>query len=395
MNWRTLVLALGACAVLSGAPAAAQDSPSPANQAVADAEEAAALLRAAMGQLAAAVSADDQVVALTEVIRGYEMGLAALRDGLRQASARETELRARFEAQRGQLSRVLGAMTAMQQSPESTMLLHPAGALANARSGMILSAVTPGLRAEAEALQADLDEIATVRELQSNAAGMLGSGLASVQEARRLLASAVTDRSSMPLRYDEDPEELQALRNAAQSLEDFATGIARMEKDVGAPMEDFEGARGSLPLPVIGTVLRPYDEPDAAGVQRPGWVLATAPAALVQTPWPATIRYRGPFLDYGNVMIIEPARGYLMILAGLSQVFGEVGDVLKAGDPLGLMGGAEAPAQEFGSQFVADAARGGQAGRSETLYLELRQGNETLDPADWFVLNPFVEPQQD
>ena len=384
-----------ACAMALMSPAHAQDGITPANQAVRDAEGAAAMLRASIGELADAVTADDQVVALTEVIRGYEMGLAALRDGLRQASAREAELRARFDAQRDQLGQVLGAMTALQQSPESTMLLHPAGALANARSAMLLSGVTPGLRAEAEALQGDLDEIATVRELQANAAGMLGSGLASVQEARRLLSSAVTDRSSMPVRFAEDPEELSALREAAQTLDDFATGIAKMEKDVGAPMEDFESAQGSLRLPVVGSVVRPYDEPDAAGVTRPGWVIATAPAALVQTPWPATIRYRGPFLDYGNVMIVEPARGYLMIFAGLSQVFGEVGDVLKAGDPVGLMGGAEAPAQEFGSQFVADAARGDQAGRSESLYLELRQGNETLDPADWFVLNPFVDPQQD
>jgi murein hydrolase activator len=394
MRVRALTLALTVAAALAGG-AAAQPAANPANQAVSDAEEAAGLLRAAIGQLAEAVTADDQVVALTEVIRGYELGLAALRDGLRQASGREAELRTRFEAQRDRLGKVLGAMTALQQSPEATMLLHPGGALANARSGMILSSVTPGLRAEAEALQADLDEIATVRELQANAAGMLGAGLASVQEARRLLSSAVTDRSSMPPRYAEDPQELQVLRDAAQSLEDFATGIARMEKDVGPPMEDFEGARGTLRLPVIGTVLRPYNEPDAAGVRRPGWVIATPPAALVQTPWPATIRYRGPFLDYGNVMIVEPARGYLMIFAGLAQVFGEVGDVLKAGDPVGLMGGTEAPAQEFGAQFVADAARGGDAGRSETLYLELRQGNETLDPAEWFVLNPFVEPQQD
>ncbi|WP_282601880.1 peptidoglycan DD-metalloendopeptidase family protein [Paracoccus sp. PARArs4] len=382
----TLAVALGL-----GSGAMAQT----ASQAVDDAEEAAALLRAAVAELPKAVEADDQVVAMTDVIRAYELGLSALRGGLRQASLREAELRDRFEAQRGQLSRVLGAMTSMQDSPESAMLLHPAGALANARSAMILSDVTPGLRAQAEDLQTDLDEIATVRELQANAAGMLETGLASVQEARRLLVSASGDRSSMPARYGEDPAELSALQEAAATLDEFASGIARMETDIGAPMEDFEGAQGSLRLPAIGTILRTYDEPDAAGVSRPGWVIATAPAALVQTPWPATIRYRGPFLDYGNVMIVEPARGYLLIFAGLSQVFGEVGDVLKAGDPVGLMGGSEAPAQEFGSQFVADAKEGGAAGRSETLYLELRRGNETLDPAEWFVLNPIVEPQQD
>lgn len=390
--FRTLSL----CGLLIATPVMAQDDyDSPANIAVNDAQAAAAQLRSAIGQLSSAVEADDQVTALTQVIRGYEQGLGALREGLRQASARETELRDRFEAQRARLAGVLGAMTALQQSPEATMLLHPAGGLANARSAMILSDVTPGLRAEAEDLQADLEEIATVRALQFAAADMLGSGLASVQEARRLLASAVTDRSTMPVRFAENPQELQELRDAAASLDDFAAGVGKMQSDVGPPVEDFAGAQGSLPLPVVGTVLRPYDEPDAAGVRRPGWVIATAPAALVTTPWPATIRYRGPLLDYGNVMIVEPARGYLLVFAGMSQVFGEVGDVLKVGDPVGLMGGTEAPAQEFGAQFVADAARGADAGRGEALYLELRNGQETLDPADWFVLNPVVAPEQD
>ena len=40
-------------------------------------------------------------------------------------------------------------------------------------------------------------------------------------------------RSSMPVRYSEDPEELQELRAAADRLQAFADGIARMEKDVG------------------------------------------------------------------------------------------------------------------------------------------------------------------
>lgn len=384
-----------ASTALSPVLAQEQGDLSPASQAVLDAQDAAGQLRASIGKLSQAVTVDDQVVALTEVIRGYEQGLAALRDGLRQASAREEELQQRFEAQRARLASVLGAMTALQQSPESTMLLHPAGALSNARSGMILSGVTPGLRAEAEELQTSLEEIATVRELQASAADMLGAGLASVQEARRLLASAVTDRSSQPVRFADAPEELQKLRDAAQSLDDFASGVSKMQADVGPPMSDFEGAQGSLPLPVVGTVMRPYNEPDAAGVRRPGWVIATPPAALVTTPWSASIRYRGPLLDYGNVMIVEPARGYLLVFAGMSQVFGEVGDVLNAGEPVGLMGGSEASAQEFGAQFVADASRGGDAGQSESLYLELRKGQETLDPADWFVLNPVVEPEQD
>lgn len=199
---RRLLLALLCSGMATGAPA---QSATPANQAVIEAEAAATQLRNSVSKLAEAVSADDQVTALTDVIRGYEQGLAALREGLRQASAREAELHGRFEAERARLASVLGAMTALQKSPETTLLLHPAGALANARSGMILADVTPGLQAEAERLQDDLEEISTVRALQSAAAEMLGSGLASVQEARRLLASAVTDRSTVPVRFAEAP----------------------------------------------------------------------------------------------------------------------------------------------------------------------------------------------
>ena len=44
----------------------------------------------------------------------------------------------------------------------------------------------------------------------------------------------------------------------------------------------------------------------------------------------------------------------------------------------------------LGAEFVANAATGTAAGQSETLYVELRRGKETLDPAEWFVMNPIV-----
>ncbi|MFV0382777.1 murein hydrolase activator EnvC family protein [Paracoccus sp. (in: a-proteobacteria)] len=359
-------------------------------EAAREAAAAAEMLREATGQLDEALTKQDQVASLTQMIRAYEKGLSALRDGLRRAGIREQQIRAEFDARRDKLGRVVGVMTAMQRSPETMLLLHPSGPEASARAGMILSSVAPGLQAEAQIMQSRLAEIATVRALQLSAANTLAQGLAQVQEARQLLASAVTDRSSMPVRFGQDPAELTALVNSADTLDAFAEGIVGMEKDIGAPMSDFEGAQGSLPLPVFGTVLRAYGEADAAGVRRPGLVIATGPAALVTTPTAATIRYRGPLLDYGNVMIIEPARGYLLIFAGLAQVFGEVGDVLAPGEPIGLMGGAEPPAQEFGAEFVANAAVGGGAGQTETLYVELRKGKETLDPAEWFVMNPII-----
>ena len=129
-------------------------------------------------------------------------------------------------------------------------------------------------------------------------------------------------------------------------------------------------------------VARVLQAADATGTRRPGLTLATRAHALVLSPWPATIRYRGPLLDYGNVMILEPGGGYLLVLAGMDILYGEVGEVVAAGAPLGLMGGTEAASDDL---FAAVEDDGG-ARETETLYLELRQGATPVDPAEWFAI---------
>jgi septal ring factor EnvC (AmiA/AmiB activator) len=47
----------------------------------------------------------------------------------------------------------------------------------------------------------------------------------------------------------------------------------------------------------------------------------------VTTPWPASVRYAGPLLDYGNVIILEPEADYLLIVAGLATLFVQAGEL--------------------------------------------------------------------
>ena len=80
-----------------------------------DAARAAFQLREATGRLEDALSKDDQVTALTDMIHAYETGLTALRAGLRQAGIREQEIRTEWEARRADLSKIIGVMTAMEK----------------------------------------------------------------------------------------------------------------------------------------------------------------------------------------------------------------------------------------------------------------------------------------
>jgi murein hydrolase activator len=242
---------------------------------------------------------------------------------------------------------------------------------------MILADVTPALQTEALALRAELQELADLRALQLSAGEVLDKGLTTAQAARTELSKAISDRTDLPRRFTEDPEVLKGLLDSADTLDAFAAGLSPdAEADASFLMQ-----KGRLPLPVFGTLLRRPNEADAAGVQRPGLTLATQPRALVTAPWPATIRYRGPLLDYGNVMIVEPGDGYLLVLAGMETLYGEVGEVVGAGAPLGLMGGPE----DATAEFVVQPADGTGGRGTETLYMELRQGAAPVDPIPWFA----------
>lgn len=339
--------------------------------------KASADLQAAVAALEEATEARDRVAALSRTIRAYEAGLAALRGALREAALREATLTRAFDAKRDGIGRLLGVLATMEANPGPLLLLHPEGAVGSARSGMILADVTPALQAEALALKAQLQELADLRALQLSAGEVLEKGLASAQTARTELSKAISDRTDLPTRFTEDPEVLKGLLDSADTLDAFAAGLSPDETSGTS----FAAEKGRLPLPVLGTVLRLPDEADAAGVRRPGVTLATQPRALVTAPWSATIRYRGPLLDYGNVMILEPGDGYLVVLAGMETLYGEVGEVVAADAPLGLMGGP----RKATAEFVAGSPDGSGGRGTETLYMELRQGAAPVDPMEWFA----------
>lgn len=366
-----MIRAVCLCLLLAS-PLKAQESPAFI------AQRASGQLEAAAGALEAAQSASDRVAALTRAVRAYEEGLSALREGLRRAAEQEAILSARLEARRDDVARLLGALSAIERSPAPLLLLHPTGPLGTARSGMIMSEITPALQAEAEALRAEVEEIQVLRVLQEVSKEALKEGLVGVQDARSALSQAVAARTDLPLRFSADPDQMRRLVSTAETLAGFANGLGTLGVAPGAV---FETLRGSLPMPVSGRTLRGFEEADAAGVARPGWLIATLPGALVTTPAAATIRYVGPLLDYGNVIVLEPADNTLLVLAGLGTVYGEVGEVISRGAPLGLMTGAGPDAGEF----AADPGEVSGARRTETLYMELRREGDPVDPGGWFA----------
>ena len=342
--------------------------------------DAAAQLEAASGQLEAATEASDRVAALTQTVQAYEGGLIALRDGLRRAAIREETVRAALAAQSDQISRLLGVLQTMGQAPAPLLLLHPSGPTGTARSGMMLADVTPALQAKADALREQLQEVADLRNLQQSVVTTLQNGLTGAQNARTELSQAISERRNLPKRFVDDAVQTALLIASTDTLTGFASGLSDTFLSGVTPV-NAQSQKGQLPLPVTGRLIRKYNAADAAGIVRPGVIIATRPQALVTTPTAATLLFQGPLLDYGNVIILEPAADVLLVLAGLESVMGIQGDVLPSGTPIGIMGGAVA---NTNAELTGNVAQGRDVA-SQSLYIEVREGQATVDPATWFA----------
>ena len=340
-------------------------------------------LSVAAALLSQAEGAQDQIAALTETVRAYEEGLALLRDGLRRVTIARSSREAGLAARREEVAQLLAVLQTVDPGSGPVLLLHPSGALGAARTGMLIAEVTPAIEARARTLAAEVTELGTLQKAQEEGLQTLAAGFEGVQAARERLAAAVARRTDLPRRFIEDPAAVAALAASAGTLDAFAAGLGgTVIGELDPPAGDASAMRGGIALPVQGTVLREAGEADAAGVTRPGIVIATRPRALVTAPVAATVRFRGPLLDYGNVVILEPAAGVLFVLAGLAEVWPLPGEILPAGAPLGLMGGPETGSDGN----LSEVSAAGAEPRSETLYLEVRDAQGPANPADWFAL---------
>ncbi|WP_342076847.1 hypothetical protein [Yoonia sp. SS1-5] len=335
-------------------------------------ETAAARLEAANAQLQAAQTSGERVAALTETVRAYEEGLAAMRDGLRQIAAREAALKATFDATQDELGELLGALQSVARTPAPVINAHPQGVVAAARAAGVLADLTPALQTRANALRTQIDEIGALRTSREETTARLQAGLIGAQDARSALGLAISERRDLPARFDEDPVQTAILLASTATLAAFTDALTAQLPTAEAALEP----AGDLPLPVRG-----YALPDD-GSGRPGVRIAGPANGLVTTPVPATLLFQGPLLDYGTVIILEPAADLLFIFAGLEQTFGTVGQIIPAGSPVGMLGGA-APADdaELSENYAIET---GQS--TQSLYLEVRQGQSPVNPDAWFAL---------
>lgn len=340
-------------------------------------------LNNARSELNSANSYRDRVSALSNLIMETEKSLGDLRSKYRVIKLQTKQLNTELIFQKEKISELSGAILMLGKEPTRSMLLHPSGALNNARSTLILSDILEGVRSEARNLNRNLNKLMLLTNLTQNAEEEMKISLESIQSARASLIKAASDRTDLPIRFIDNPEKLRSLSKSSKSLNEFASALNSLEKTIITTEEPIsKDYAGNLSLPVEGIVVRKFNDADAAGIIRPGIVIRTKDHELVRSPVSATIRYAGPLLNYGMVSILEPEDGVLLIFAGLSEIFGKPGQILSQSSPIGFMGGRNISGENFITETELNSGR-----LSQSLYIEVRYNDKPQDPFDWFELD--------
>ncbi len=345
------------------------------------------------------------LVAAAQRVNQAEAEVGAMQERLQNLSSAERQAREQLEGVNANVGDLLSALQRISRNPPPVLIVHPSDALGSARSAALLASVLPQLRARAETVTGDLarlrdiraaavDEeialranlqileeeqlrIATLIEARKRGATLVGADLqAEEQEAEALFTRAKALRERVAALN----ERASAIANASRgqpgpslTQEQIAVALANIERTEPAFL--FEQARGHLFQPANGVVLSEFGASDGLGGIAEGVSIATNADAQVVAPADGWVIYRGPYLNYGQIVIINPGQGYTILLAGLESVAVDLGQFVLMGEPVGLMG----------SRTMAHTVSTSAGASRPTLYMELRENNVPIDPSVWWA----------
>jgi septal ring factor EnvC (AmiA/AmiB activator) len=345
---------------------------------------------------------NEALLATAGRLRLAENHIAATEARLKKLEENERTVRKSLDGRRGVIAEILAALERIGRRPPPAILTAPEDALASVRTAMLLGAVLPEMRGEADALSADLLELARVRGDRKVEREALGRDVAAFSDDQQRMSLLVQERQKKQAEaekaLDAQRQRIALLARQADNLKDL---IARLERDSAAlpgaekppsppegkpnfaalkdpgrlaPAIAFASAKGALPLPVNGVRLRDFGSPDGLGGTEKGLWIASRAAAQVTAPCDGWVVYAGPFRSYGQLLILNAGGGYHVLLAGMERISVDPGQFVLTGEPVAVMGG--------GPQSAAAVATGSS---QPVLYVEFRKDGTPVDPSPWWA----------
>ena len=348
------------------------------------------------------------LIATAARMRDIEGRLSVTESRVAPLEEQEGKLRQSLNERRDEIAEVLAALQRMGRRPPPALLVSPDDAAKTIRSAIVLGAVVPEMRTQADRLATDLTHLQKLRTDIATERTRLTGDLKSLSDDQARMNLLVEERARQQAASEEALEKQRAQAGGlAKQVDNLKDLVARLEQglesaaraaklaalpddqksaskpslaalsDPGrlSPAITFSSARGLLPMPANGIKIRDFGANDGIGGTERGISIATRAGAQVTAPCDGWVVYAGPFRSYGQLLILNAGGGYHVVLAGMDRISVEIGQFVLTGEPVAAMGSGTA-------QVAATSSVGAS---QPVLYVEFRKDGTPVDSGPWWA----------
>jgi septal ring factor EnvC (AmiA/AmiB activator) len=347
-------------------------------------------------------SISDRLIAIAKTIQSQETAITAAEDRILKLRKEEIILRADLAEKQEVLSELLAGLQLLEQNPPPALVVEPNDVLAALRGAMMFGTLVPELRTEAEVLAKKLIRLDRIRTAVEKEKSVLSTSVTNLKTAQIDLDQLVVQKKQIVFegsgKLDGEKRRAAELAEKAKSLKQLIAELAaarlrqeaiktkqalvleaerkRQEEFLLRPSVPFSSTKGHLEYPAQGQILKRFGQDDGLGSELRGLAVATRAQAQVIAPADGKVEFAGPFRSYGQLLILNAGEGYLVLMAGMKEISADIGQSVRAGEPVGIMGKGPSSVTLLGDQI--------QEARP-VLYVEFRKNGEAVDSAPWWI----------
>ncbi|MBX2833458.1 MAG: peptidoglycan DD-metalloendopeptidase family protein [Micavibrio sp.] len=326
-----------------------------------------------------------KLVSLGASIQKNEKEMGKLDASISELESEQSALQKTLESDRASMADLIMALQRVRRLPPEALLVKPDAPLKTAQSAMLLENALPGLYDKAESLKINLKKNEELSAELKDKREKVASRAQELQKEQKALATLATKREALyrstQKNLSSKEKEAKRIATQARNLKDLVANLKKERKK----QEAQELARmkqasargfslthtpppkpGSARLPISGIIKTSYNQPDHIGAPSQGLDIEGRGGALVVAPMGGTVRYAGPFKNYGKMVIIEHTDGYHSLIAGLEKGDVVVGQSVISGEPIGTL------------HYATSSEK-------PVLYYELRYNGKAVNPSVKFA----------
>ena len=344
----------------------------------------------------------EKLVNIAKVIQSQETAITAVEARILKLRKEEIIIRAELAEKQDVLSELLAGLQRLEQNPPPALVVVPNDVLAALRGAMMFGTIVPELRAEAELLTSKLARLDHIRASVESEKAVLDENIASLKTSQIAMNELVAHKKQLVFdgtgKLENEKKRSLELAKKAKSLKQLIAELAAAKREEEAkktaelkaleaekqrqeaallkPRINLSQNRGRLEFPAQGQILKKFGDDDGLGSTLRGLAIATRGEAQVTAPVDSKVEFAGPFRSYGQLLILDAGEGYLVLMAGMHEISAGIGQSIRAGEPVGIMGNGPSSVTLLGDQVAEPRP---------VLYIEFRKNGEAVDSAPWWI----------